>query len=87
MVGPLTTLMPGIAIGKILIQRDEKTAMPIYYYSKLPKSISKMKKVYLLDPMLGTGGTASKAIDNIVEHGVEPSKITFINLVSCNEGI
>ena len=46
-----------------------------------------MKKVYLCDPMLGTGGSASKAIDNILEHGVEPSKITFINLVSCPEGI
>jgi len=46
-----------------------------------------MKKVYLLDPMLATGGSASMAVDKIIENGVSESNITFINLVSCKEGI
>ena len=47
-----------IRIGKILIQRDEKTAKPMLYYSKLPQDISK-RFVFLVDPMLATGGSAS----------------------------
>ena len=67
MIEPLIGLIPNIAIGKILIQRDEKTAKPVYYYSKLPTDIAKMKKVFLLDPMLATGGSASVAIQNIID--------------------
>ena len=87
MVGPISQLIPGIAIGKILIQRDEATAEPMFYYTKLPTNIKKMKRVYLLDPMLATGGSASMAVDKIVENGVPASNITFINLVCCKEGI
>jgi uracil phosphoribosyltransferase len=46
-----------------------------------------MQRVFLLDPMLATGGSASMAIQQIVKSGVSPDKITFINLVSCEEGI
>ena len=46
-----------------------------------------MQRVFLLDPMLATGGSASMAITQIVKSGVSPDKITFINLVSCEEGI
>lgn len=46
-----------------------------------------MKRVFLLDPMLGTGGTSSLAISLLIESGVPEEKITFINLISCPEGI
>jgi uracil phosphoribosyltransferase len=46
-----------------------------------------MQRVFLLDPMLATGGSASMAITEIIASGVSPEKITFINLVSCDEGI
>ena len=46
-----------------------------------------MQRVFLLDPMLATGGSASMAITEIIACGVSPEKITFINLVSCDEGI
>lgn len=75
-----------IRIGKILIQRDEKTAEPIMYYSKLPPDISK-RYVLLIDPMLATGGSACKAIEVLKEHGVGEEKIIFITLISCPEGI
>lgn len=75
-----------IRIGKILIQRDEETAEPIMYYSKLPPDISK-RYVLLIDPMLATGGSACKAIDVLKKHGVGEEKIIFITLISCPEGI
>ncbi len=75
-----------IRIGKILIQRDEETAEPIHFYSKLPPDISK-RYVLLIDPMLATGGSACKAIEILKEAGVSEEKIVFINLISCPEGI
>lgn len=75
-----------IRLGKILIQRDEKTAKPILFYSKLPEDISK-RYVLLLDPMLATGGSVCKAIEVLKSKGVKEDKIIFINLISCPEGI
>jgi len=75
-----------IRIGKILIQRNEETAEPMLFYSKLPKDISK-RYVLLLDPMLATGGSVCKAIEVLKEKGVSENKIIFINLISCPEGI
>ena len=43
--------------------------------------------MFLLDPMLATGGSASMAIAKMIEQGVKPENITFINLISCDEGI
>ena len=87
MVESIMQLIPGIAIGKILIQRDEKTAEPIFFYQKQVQDLKDKKRVFLLDPMLATGGSASMAIKQIRESGVPCEKITFINLVACDEGI
>ena len=87
MVEPIMKLIPGITIGKILIQRDEKTAQPIFFYQKQVQDLKDKKRVFLLDPMLATGGSASMAIEQIKKLGVPSEKITFINLVSCDEGI
>jgi len=62
-----------IRIGKILIQRDEATAEPVFYYSKLPEGMSE-RIILLLDPMLGTGGSVCKAIDLLKEKGVKEEK-------------
>ena len=53
----LRAVCKSIRIGKILIQRDEETAKPQLFYSKLPQDI-KDRHVLLLDPMLATGGSA-----------------------------
>jgi uracil phosphoribosyltransferase len=87
MVEPIMQLIPGIAIGKILIQRDEKTAEPIFFYQKQVQDLKDKKRVFLLDPMLATGGSASMAIKQIRKSGVPCENITFINLVACDEGI
>lgn len=89
MLHEIFTLMPGISVGKILIQRDEESEdkHPVYYYSKLPRSIAEKKRVFILDPMLGTGGSCSCAVNKLLESGVQEKNITFINLVSCPEGL
>ena len=90
MLGVMRAIMPDIAVGKILIQRDhtpgENYAKPMHYYTKLPPDIDK-RICLLCDPMLGTGGSANCAIKCLVEAGVTPGNIIFINLIGCKEGI
>lgn len=59
MIGEVMDLLPGITIGKVLIQRDEATEdkRPILFYCKLPEDIKKKQRVFILDPMLATGGS------------------------------
>lgn len=78
-------IVPEASVGKILIQRDEETAMPVLMYSKLPPLAS--KKVVLCDPMLATGGSAICAVKVLVENGADPGSIFFLNVLSCPEGL
>lgn len=75
-----------IRIAHILIQRDEKTAQPIFFKDWLPEDIHK-RYVLVLDPMLATGGSVIETIRCLKERNVEESKIIFINLVAAPEGI
>lgn len=75
-----------VRIGKILIQRDEETALPKLFYSKFPNDIAS-RYVLLLDPMLATGGSAIKAVEVLMEHDVPEERIIFINLISSPEGL
>eukprot|EP00434_Breviolum_minutum_P044773 symbB.v1.2.040031.t3/scaffold6946.1/size14339/3 len=59
-------VLPDLKTAKILIQRDEETALPQLYYSKLPDGIETMQ-ILLCDPMLGTGGSALTAIEAGIE--------------------
>jgi len=80
------TVWPAVSVGKILIQRDEDTAMPEMYYCKLPARVEQ-KFVLLLDPMLATGGSANLAIRKLISAGVSPGRIIFLNVVCCPEGL
>ncbi|KAH9483174.1 Uracil phosphoribosyltransferase, synthesizes UMP from uracil [Psilocybe cubensis] len=75
-----------VRIGKILIQRDEETTLPKLFYSKFPQDIAS-RYVLLLDPMLATGGSAMKAVEVLMEHGVPEERIIFINLIAAPEGL
>lgn len=81
----LRDVCTSVRIGKVLIQRDEQTCQPKLYYSKLPKDISD-RWVLLLDPMLATGGSATKCVEVLKEAGVKESRILFINLICSPEG-
>lgn len=80
------SVWPEVSVGKILIQRNEATALPESYYCKLPPKISD-KHVLLVDPMLATGGSAISAIQSIVDRGVPSSKILFANVVAAKQGV
>ncbi|GMI03715.1 hypothetical protein TrRE_jg7916 [Triparma retinervis] len=88
LLGCVRAILPGVSVGKILIQRDERTVEKEakLYYCKLPPKISE-KVVILCDPMLATGGSAKKAIESLVDVGVKPSNIIFSNVVCCPEGL
>eukprot|EP01129_Flabellula_baltica_P015188 TRINITY_DN7558_c0_g1_i1.p1 TRINITY_DN7558_c0_g1~~TRINITY_DN7558_c0_g1_i1.p1 ORF type:complete len:217 (-),score=54.08 TRINITY_DN7558_c0_g1_i1:38-688(-) len=81
----LREVVKAVRIGKILIQRNDN-ADPILFFAKFPEDIS-TREVLLLDPMLATGGTACKAIQVLLDHDVDESKIYFLNLISSPEGI
>ncbi|SCV02910.1 LAME_0H06194g1_1 [Lachancea meyersii CBS 8951] len=75
-----------VRIGKIVIQRDEETALPKLFYEKLPEDIAD-RYVFLLDPMLATGGSAAMATEVLIKRGVKPERIFFLNLICSKEGI
>lgn len=75
-----------VRIGKILIQRDEATALPKLFYEKLPADIAD-RYVFLLDPMLATGGSALMAVDVLKRRGVPGERIIFLNLIASPEGL
>lgn len=84
MVDGLKDLMPTASIGHIGIYRDEETAQPKEYYCKMPENL-KNGNAIILDPMLATGGSASKAIDIIKKYN--PKSISLICLVAAPEGL
>jgi len=88
MVEELLTIMPNIFIGKILVQRDETTQekLPKFFFEKLPLNINN-KKILLLDPMLGTGGSATAAINILKLKGILEENIIFLNLISSPPGL
>lgn len=80
---------PAVAVGKILIQRDEAAAdkAPRLTYVKLPPDIAARAAVLLVDPMLATGQSAAAAIDVLLRSGVEEERIVFLNVVASPEGL
>ncbi|MGL4790234.1 MAG: uracil phosphoribosyltransferase, partial [Anaerotignaceae bacterium] len=71
-------------MGHIGLYRDPETFMPIEYYCKLPSDLNE-SEVFLVDPMLATGGTVSAAIEFLKERGAK--KITFICILAAPEGV
>ncbi|EXJ62441.1 uracil phosphoribosyltransferase [Cladophialophora yegresii CBS 114405] len=70
-----------LSFGKLLIQRDEKTSLPVHLYTKFPTSISNAY-VLILEPMLATGGSVSKAIELVLEQRVPEEQIIVVNLIA-----
>lgn len=84
MVDGILELVPSAKVGHIGMYRDEKTKKPVPYYCKLPCDIDE-RDVFLLDPMLATGGSAIDAIDQIKEK--HPKSIRFMCIIAAPEGI
>ena len=84
MLDGVITVVPNAKIGHIGMYRDEKTFKPVNYFFKVPKGIEK-KEVFLLDPMLATGGSANDAIELLKSKGVK--KIKFLCIIAAPEGL
>ncbi|MCQ2772030.1 MAG: uracil phosphoribosyltransferase [Bacilli bacterium] len=84
MTDGMLELIPNARVGHLGMYRNEETHQPVEYYCKLPKNIEE-KHVFLLDPMLATGGSAIDAVENLKKHGVK--KITFICIIAAPEGV
>lgn len=83
---PFAQLFPQAPIGLFGIRRDEKTAKPHLYYEKLP-SLTHSDLIFLLDPMLATGGTANLALDQLKAKGASASQIRLITILAAPEGM
>jgi len=86
MVDGILSLMPTTKVGHIGIFRNPETLQPVEYYSKLPPDCAE-RLVFLTDPMLATGGTATAAIKFMTEKGVPAGNIIFLCLIACPEGV
>ena len=84
MVDAMVALIPSAKIGHIGLYRDPETHKPVEYYCKLPQDIEN-RQVYVVDPMLATGGSAVAAIDFLKQHGCK--QIIMMNIIGCPEGI
>jgi len=85
-IPPFLSFFPNAAIGLFGIRRNEKTALPNLYYENLPE-ISKTTHIFLLDPMLATGGTAAISIQKLIEKGGNPSRISLVSLLAAKPGV
>ena len=84
MVDTIVDLVPSAKVGHIGLYRDPVTHKPVEYYCKLPEDIGN-RRVFLVDPMLATGGSAIAALDVLKRHGCK--NITMMNIIGCPEGV
>jgi uracil phosphoribosyltransferase len=82
-------ILPQSKVHHIGLYRDEKTLQPVAYYNNLPKAFKIPEKtfVYLLDPMLATGGSAVAAVKLFTDLHIPQKNITFVSLISAPEGV
>lgn len=84
MVDGILSLIPSARVGHIGMYRDPQTHKPVDYYCKLPSDLEE-RDVFLLDPMLATGGSAIDAVTRIKEFN--PKRIKFMCIIAAPEGL
>lgn len=84
MVDGILSLIPSTKVGHIGMYRDPETHLPVDYYCKLPSDLDE-RDVFLLDPMLATGGSAIDAVEKIKQY--HPKRIKFMCIIAAPEGL
>ncbi len=84
MVEGMLALVPSARVGHIGLYRDPETLQPVEYYCKLPSDIDE-REVFVVDPMLATGGSAIDAITQIKKRGAK--HIKFLGIIAAPEGL
>ena len=83
MLDAVVELFPEVRVGYLGLERDEATFQPSEYYAKLPRLSD--ASVFVLDPMLATGGSAEAALSSVKEAGAQ--KVEMVSVVSAPEGL
>ena len=84
MVDGMLTLSPAAKIGHIDLYRDPETLKPVEYYCKLPADCAE-REVFVVDPMLATGGSSIAAIQMLKDKGCK--NIHFMCIIAAPEGV
>jgi len=84
MLEGIIKLLPTAQVGFLGIKRDEETLQPYTYANRLPEDLNG-RQVYIIDPMLATGGTLIDSIDYVFERGA--TDVTAICLIGSPEGV
>ena len=83
MVQPFTDIFPDVSVGYVGLERDHETAKARSYYCKLPPLVG--RHVFIVDPMLATGGSAVQALTVVKEQGA--TDVRLVCIVSAPEGV
>ena len=84
MVDGMLSLIPAAKVGHIGLYRDPETLDPVEYYCKLPSDCEE-RQVFVVDPMLATGGSSAAAVSMLKEKGVK--NIRFLCIIAAPEGV
>jgi uracil phosphoribosyltransferase len=84
MLGAFLDLVPSAQVGYFGLERNETTAVARRYYEKVPEELS-AAYVFLLDPMLATGGSAAMAVEGLRDRGAR--RVRFLCIVAAPEGV
>lgn len=84
MVDGMLELIPAAKVGHIGLYRDPETLKPVEYYCKLPADVAD-REIFVVDPMLATGGSSAAAIQMLKEKGCK--HIHFMCIIAAPEGI
>ena len=84
MLGAFLDLVPSAQVGYFGLERDEATAVARRYYEKVPADLGDAL-VFLLDPMLATGGSAAMAVEGL--HGMGARTVRLVSIVAAPEGV
>jgi len=83
MVQPFMDVFPDVSVGYVGLERDHVTAVARTYYCKLPPLAG--RRIFIVDPMLATGGSATQAIDAVKRHGGVAPRLVCI--IAAPEGV
>jgi uracil phosphoribosyltransferase len=83
MVQPFTDIFPDVSVGYVGLERDHETARARSYYCKLPPLVG--RQVFIVDPMLATGGSAVQALTVVKQHAA--TNVRLVCIVSAPEGV
>jgi uracil phosphoribosyltransferase len=81
----MQTIIPNADTGHIGLYRDHDTHQPHEYLNRLPEDLD--RPIFVVDPMLATGGSMIATLDILIESGAKSSDITIVTLLCAPEGI